>query len=452
MKLLRNWINFLKLKMNKLELEYRIKELMSEWVKLNNTQRINKIRYAGPKLDVEEYCNMLNAIFNDWWSGGKYTIETERLLAELSDRNKGLLTNSGSSGNLLLMAAAKELYFKDNDKILTLSCGFPTTVNPIIQTRLIPVFVDIDLDTFNLSPETLENALKKDNKIRGVFVANTLGFKSEINELLDISRRYNVLLFFDNCDAYGTKYNNRPIQAYGKASTFSFYVAHHITMGEGGGIVTNDDDLFNVMRGFRNWGKHCDSDSCCIRSENPEAFCPSTKYSNNSNLPHDHMVKYQFEWLGYNLKPLELQSAILYEQLKKLEIFTEIRKNNYGKLFDYFKNIPYFRTWKIDDDVSPFSFPLLINKNAPFIRKHLVDHYTRNKIECRMLFGGNLMKHPAYENKKEYWESIGKQKNADLVLNNFLMLGVSQILNEEDINKIIDITSKFIKQWETILN
>lgn len=433
--------------MDKFELECRIKGLMSEWVKLNNSQRIAKIRYAGPSLDVEEYNSMLDAIFNNWWSGGKYTIKAEQLLAELSNRNKGLLTNSGSSANLVLMEGAKELYFKDNDKILTLSCGFPTTVNPIIQTKLIPVFVDIDLDTLSLLPETLENALKADKKIKGVFVANTLGFVSQIKELLDISRKYNVVLFFDNCDAYGTRYNNRPVQAYGKASTFSFYVAHHVTMGEGGGIVTNDDDLFNVMRGFRNWGKYCDSDRCCVRSENPEIFCSVNRYSKNSSLPYDYMVKYQFEWLGYNLKPLELQSAILYEQLKKLNAFIKIRKDNYRKLFNCFKTIPYFKIWKIEDDVSPFSFPLLINENAPFIRKHLIDHYTRNKIECRMLFGGNLIKHPAYENKKGYWESIGKQKNADLILNNFLMLGVSQILNEEDMNKIIEITTKFIKQW-----
>lgn len=273
--------------MDKFELECRIKGLMSEWVKLNNSQRIAKIRYAGPSLDVEEYNSMLDAIFNNWWSGGKYTIKAEQLLAELSNRNKGLLTNSGSSANLVLMEGAKELYFKDNDKILTLSCGFPTTVNPIIQTKLIPVFVDIDLDTLSLLPETLENALKADKKIKGVFVANTLGFVSQIKELLDISRKYNVVLFFDNCDAYGTRYNNRPVQAYGKASTFSFYVAHHVTMGEGGGIVTNDDDLFNVMRGFRNWGKYCDSDRCCVRSENPEIFCSVNRYSKNSSLPYD---------------------------------------------------------------------------------------------------------------------------------------------------------------------
>lgn len=432
--------------MNKSELEYKIKELMCEWATLNNNEHTNKIRYAGPKLGTEEYSAMLDAIFNDWWSGGKYTIKAEESLSQISDRNKGLLFNSGSSANLILMTGAKELYFKDGDKILTLSCGFPTTVNPIIQNRLIPVFVDVDAN-LSLSPETLEDSLKKDKKIKGVFVAHTLGFKTQIKEILDIARKYNIQVFFDSCDAYGTKYNGRPIQAYGKASTLSFYVAHHSTMGEGGGIVTNDDELYTIMRGLRNWGKHCESDKCCIRSENPEVFCPTLKYSKNSNLPSDYMVKYQFEWLGYNLKPLELQSAILSEQLKKIDEFTLIRQQNYDKLYNYFKNIPHFKIWKIDEDVSPFSFPFLVNKNAPFTRKHLADHYTRNKIECRMLFGGNLMKHPAYENKKQYWESIGDHKNADLILNTFLMLGVSQILSEQDINKIIEITTEFLKQW-----
>jgi CDP-6-deoxy-D-xylo-4-hexulose-3-dehydrase len=415
---------------DRIDIEKQIKSLMGQWAVLKSQEHINKIRYSGPKLGSNEYMAMLDAIFNDWWSGGKFTIDAEKSLAELSDRNYGLLTNSGSAANLVLMAAAKELYFADGDKILTLSCGFPTTVNPIIQNRLIPVFVDIDLDSLNLSPETFENAIKKDNKIKGLFVAHTLGFKSKINEILDIARKYNIQVFFDNCDAYGTKYNGRPIQAYGKASTYSFYAAHHLTMGEGGGITTNDSDLFLVMRGIRNWGKHCESSQCCIRSINPEAFCPNTKLTNLSEL-----------------KPLELQSAILSEQLKKIDEFTAIRVRNYLKLLNYFKDNEYFKVWDIDSDVSPFSFPLIIKESAPFKRKHLIDHLNRNKIESRVLFGGNLMKHPAYSNNKQYWESIGTHDNADLILHNFLMLGVSQILCEEDIDKIILTITDFLKQW-----
>jgi CDP-4-dehydro-6-deoxyglucose reductase, E1 len=434
--------------MNKQGLENKIKKLMSEWVNLKNEHRIDKIRYSGPKLDVEEYDGVLDALFNDWWSGGKYTIKAEALLAEMSDRNYGLLAGSGSSANLIMMSAAKELYFKDNDKILTLSCGFPTTVNPIIQNRMIPVFVDIDINDLNLSPEVLENALKKDTKIKGVFIANTLGFKSKIKDIIEIGRKYNVQTFFDNCDSYASKYEGRPITAYGKASSYSFYVAHHITMGEGGGVTTNDEELYTIMRGFRNWGRYCESTQCCVRSVNPEAFCSNVKYTKNSVLPKDYLVMHQFEWLGYNLKPLELQSAMLYEQLKKLDAFTEIRKNNYNKLYEYFKNSEHFRTWKIDSDISPFAFPFLISEKAPFSRKHLIDHLTRHKIECRVLFGGNLMKHPAYEKKNQYWESIGDHKNADLILNNFLMLGVSQVLDENHIDKIIESIDLFLKQWK----
>ena len=434
--------------MKKSDIEKQIKILMSQWVIKNQQERVDKVRYAGPVLGEEEYEHMLSAIFNDWWSGGKFTLEAETKLAEVSQRNHGLLTNSGSASNLLLISAAKELYFKDGDKILTLSCGFPTTVNPIIQNGLIPIFVDISLDDLNLDPKVLEDALSKDNDIKGVFVAHTLGFKSRVDEILNIARKYNVLVFFDNCDAYGTKYKGKPIQSYGKASTYSFYVAHHITMGEGGGVTTNDIELHTTMRGMRNWGKHCGSPVCCIRAENPDCFCPTAKLTKDSELPSDYMVNYQFEWLGYNLKPLDLQAAILSKQLDRMEEFDKIRKENYNKLYSYFNNLPInFKTWEIDNETSPFSFPILLPENVKFKRKHLIDHMKRSKIETRVLFGGNLMKHPAYVNKKDKWESFGTHENADNIMNNFLMFGISQVNTKEDIDKIKNSMDEFIKQW-----
>jgi CDP-6-deoxy-D-xylo-4-hexulose-3-dehydrase len=437
--------------MSKVEIENEIKLLFSKWVNIKNEEDLGrkKIRYSGPVLGIDEYGNMLDAIFSDWWSAGKFTVEAEKKLAKISDRNYGLLCNAGSSANLLLMSAAKELYFKDGDKIITLSCGFPTTVNPIIQNRLIPVFLDIDLEDLNLNPELFEEAIKSDKKIKGLFVAHTLGFKSRINQILDIARKYNIHVFFDNCDSYGTFYHERPIQAYGKAATFSFYVAHHITMGEGGGIVTNDEELHATMRGFRNWGRYCSSPNCCIRSEHPELFCPINKLTKNCDLPSDYMVNYQFEYLGYNLKPLELQSAILIKQMDRIGEFSEIRKINYKKLLDYFKKSKYkFKTWDIDEDVSPFSFPFLIPDDAPFNRKHLVDFLKRNDIETRVLFGGNLMKHPAYQKNKHLWESFGTHHNANKITEKFLMIGVSQVNSEEHIETIINKIDEFIKQWQ----
>jgi len=434
--------------MKKSEIENTIKSLFKEWVREKDKNPVNKVRYAGPVLGEEEYSVMLDAIFNDWWSGGKFTLEAEQKLAAISNRNHGLLTNSGSSANLLLMAAAKELYFEDGDKILTLSCGFPTTVNPIITNRLTPVFVDIDLNDLNLSPEKLEDSLKRDKKIKGVFVAHTLGFKSKIREILDISRRYNCQVFFDCCDAYGTKYEGQPIQSYGKASSFSFYVAHHITMGEGGGLTTNDHDLFMAMRGIRNWGRYCASTNCCIRSERPELFCPKSKLTRDCGVPDDYIVNYQYEWLGYNLKPLDLQSAILTKQIDRMGEFDDTRRKNYKKLYNYFNTLDLnIKTWSIDEETSPFAFPILLGGDSKFQRKNLQDFLSRNGIETRLLFGGNLTKHPAYTKNKKYWESIGKQTNADNIMNNFLMLGVSQVNTEEHIDKVIDTLDQFWKLW-----
>ncbi len=435
--------------MSKRDIETQIKLLFDSWVDETNAEvaQQEKVRYAGPVLGREEYSNILDALFNNWWSGGSFTFDAEKSLAVMSDRNHGLLTNSGSSANLLLMEAAKELYFKEGDKILTLSCGFPTTVNPIISAGLVPVFVDLDLETLNLSPEVLDRALSKDKDIKGVFVAHTLGFKSDIDSLLTVVRKHGAELFFDCCDAYGTKYKGSPIQSYGKAASFSFYVAHHLTMGEGGGIVTNDSELLTTMRGFRNWGRYCGSHNCCIRSKNPSMFCPTTKLTKDCKLPSDYIVNYQYEWLGYNLKPLELQSAMLSAQIPKLEHFNDIRRRNYNKLLEYIKSTEIgIKTWEIDEETSPFAFPMLLEK-TPFSRKHLVDYLQRNNIETRMLFGGNLMRHPAYDKKKHLWEQFGTHTNSDNIAENFVMLGVSPVNDDDKIDTVIQAIDSFIKKW-----
>jgi CDP-6-deoxy-D-xylo-4-hexulose-3-dehydrase len=429
--------------LKKNDLEVLIKTLFTQWVELKKSDQIEKIQYAGPILDSTDYDNMLDAIFNDWWSGGSFTIKAEKKLAFLSNRNYGLLANSGSSSNLLLMAAAKELYFNEGDKIITLSCGFPTTVNPIIQNGLIPVFIDIDLETLGVSLNLLEDCIKSDKKIKGIFIAHTLGFKSNIEAILDLGRKYNLQIFFDCCDAYGTLYKGKPIQTYGKAATFSFYAAHHVTMGEGGGVVTNDADLHLAMRGFRNWGRYCSSMECCCRSLDKELMCSPHKLTTKCDLSNDYIVNYQYEWLGYNLKPLELQSAILLSQLDKLDQFNTIRKKNYTRLYRFFKNVDGVTTWSIDDEVSPFAFPMLLD-NKKYKRKHLMDFLNQNKIENRLLFGGNLMKHPAYTKCSDKWECFSAPHyNADRIMNDFLMLGVSPVITEVKMIKLIEKLTQF---------
>lgn len=430
--------------MTKQELEITIKSLMREWATLR--EKPSKIRYAGPDLGPDEYEALMDGMFSDWASGGSYTLSAERKLAAISNRNHGLLLNSGSSANLVAMSAARDLYFKDGDKILTLACGFPTTVSPIMYNRMLPVFVDIDLDTLNLSPEVFEETCKKEN-ISGLFVAHTLGFKSNINEILNIARKYNVKVFFDCCDAYGTTYNKLPIQHYGKCATFSFYVAHHISMFEGGGVVTNDDEFHEAMRGYRSWGRYCAADRCCIRAENPNLFCPTGKKTRNSELPSDYIVNYQYEWLGFNLKALEMQSAILIKQLDRLPDFNQKRKENYQNLLSFIQKYDIFKVWEIDSDVSPFAFPLIIKDNAPFTRKHFTDALTHAGIEHRLLFGGNLTKHPAFTNRSNWWKTSGTLNNSDLIMNKMVLLGVSQIITTEQIEKIKECIDSFMKRY-----
>jgi CDP-6-deoxy-D-xylo-4-hexulose-3-dehydrase len=429
-------------------LENSIKALFELWVEEKNKEKLKKIRYSGPSFGKEEYTGIMDAIFSDWWSGGKFTFKAEEKLAELSERNSALLTNSGSSANLILMGGAKELYFKDGDKILTLACGFPTTVNPIITNRLIPVFVDIDLEDLSLAPEIFEDAIKKDKKIKGLFIAHTLGFAGKINEILDIARKYNIQVFFDNCDAYACTYKGKPLPAYGKASSYSFYVAHHITMGEGGAVSTNDEDLHTVMKGLRSWGRYCACKQCCIRAELPNSFCPKNKFTKDADLPKDYIVNYQYEWLGYNLKPLDLQAAMLLAQIEKMPKFNDQRIKNYNKLLKYFKSLKFdFKLWDLQEGVSPFAFPIILPKDAPFTRKHLIDGMTRNGVETRLLFGGNLMRHPAYVNSSQYWEAMGKFDNSNLITDQFIMFGVSQVNDDEITDEMINKIDDFMNLW-----
>ena len=438
--------------MKVLEIESKIKELFGEWVEgKSKEQSSSKIRYSGPDLGREEYMSMLDAIFNNWWSGGKYTIKAENKLAEISNGKYGLLTNSGSSANLVMISAAKDLWWEDGDLIVTLSCGFPTTVNPIIQNRLVPLFVDISMDDLSLDPELLDKVLSEyAGRAKGVFIAHTLGFKGDVDGLLEVCDKHGVKLLFDCCDAYGTKHRGKPIQSYGEAATFSFYAAHHLTMGEGGGIVTNDDELFAAMRGIRSWGRYCASKNCCIRSVNPSAFCPIKKLTDDSSLPEDYIVNYQYEWLGYNLKPLDLQSAMLIEQMNKLEDFNERRRQNYALLYDCFSNSAVdYKLWSIDSDISPFAFPVVVPDEAPFQRKDLVNHLKKNHIESRLLFGGNLTRHPAYAKNKKYWEFYGdRHENADTITEKFVMLGCSHVNSVEQTKKIVEAVDEFHRDWE----
>ncbi len=431
--------------MQKSDIETQIRMLFELWSSHKDAPQ-EKVRYSGPLMGNEEYQSMLDVIFSGWASGGQKTLAAEQLLSEISQRNHALLVNSGSSACLAALCAASQLYFKPNDKILTLSCGFPTTVTSIINAGLRPVMCDLDLSDLGLNPTRLDEILSSDNEIKGVFYAHTLGFAGKVNDILDICRDHNVICGFDCCDAYGTYYDGKPVQSFGKFATFSFYSAHHITsFGHCGAVATNDSELHNVMRSITRWGRYCASNQCCIRSlpNCRDSFCPTTKLTPKCELPDDYDVNYQFEHLGYNLQTSELQAAVVLEQLKKLPTFDIIRRLNYTQLYDFMADeLPDWKTWELPHRCSPFSFPFLIPDGVR--RRDVVNQLRRSKIESRMVFGGELYKHPAFANNPKSWEKTPDQhKNAAIITEKALMVGVSQVLGENEIDRICECLSKF---------
>lgn len=413
----------------------QIKQLMGRWVRSKGVP--DKVRYAGPRLDEHEYEALLDALFDDWWSGGKYTLKAERKLAAQAHRRGALLVNSGSSANLLAVATAMELgWWQKGDHIATLSCGFPTTVAPLIQLGLVPVFVDIDLDTLAPDMDALEDAVLE-RGCAGAFVAHTLGWPSALERLHDLECTYpGFRVLYDCCDAYGTVVDAKPLPSWGRAATYSFYVAHHLTMGEGGALVSDDEEFLSVARSLRGWGRYCAAQNCCVRSEHPNKFCPEAPLTprDECGVPSDYMVNYQFERLGYNLKPLELQAAMLAVQIDRLPEFNGIRQRNYDHLWTTLAEGPW-RAWPRPIGVSPFAFPLLLDEGVN--RGKVLEHMRREGIEVRLLFGGNLTRHPAFE-RSDRWVGYNEpHTNADAIMDRMLMLGVSQVTTPSDVEDTI---------------
>lgn len=405
-----------------------------------------RINYAGRVYDEKEMINLVDASLDFWLTAGKYAQQFEKELAHFLGVNYCLLTNSGSSANLLAVSALTspklgERRLKPGDEVITTACGFPTTLNPIIQNNLIPVFVDVDLGTYNLQTDKIEKAISK--KTKAIFIAHTLGNPVNLKKILKIVRKYNLWFIEDNCDALGSKYEDKYTSTFGHLATFSFYPAHQITMGEGGAIVTNDPLLKKIVASFRDWGRDCwcdpGHDNTCGKRFNQQF----------GKLPFGYDHKYVYSHVGYNLKITDMQAAIGVAQLKKLPSFIRARKRNFDELYKFFKNYEqYFLLPKTEKNSQPcwFGFPLLAKKDAPFTRNEIVEYLEKNKIATRMLFGGNLTKQPAYENIK--YRVSNSLKNTDLIMNNLFWIGVYPGINKKMIYYIKKCFKKFLDFYE----
>lgn len=432
------------------------KEILNKIKKLYQTGKKHEvfipgktlISYAGRVYDEKELINLVDASLDFWLTAGRYAREFERKLAEFLGVKYCLLTNSGSSANLLAVSALtspllKERRLKPGDEVITTACGFPTTLNPILQNNLVPVFIDVELGTYNIDVSKLKKAISK--KTRAVFISHTLGNPADILEILKIVEKHNLWFIEDNCDALGSKYGGKYTGTFGHISTSSFYPPHMMTMGEGGAVLTNNPLLRKIIMSFRDWGRDC---WCETGHDNT---CKNRFSQQFGELPYGYDHKYVYSHIGYNLKVTDMQAAIGCAQLEKLPKFIKTRRKNFTTLCDYLeKHGKFFVLPKETRDAEPswFGFPILVKPDAPFSRADIVDYLERNKIATRMLFGGNLIKQPAYKDIK--YRVVGNLNNTDLVMNNLFWIGVYPGLTKEKIDYVKKIFKQFLVHYEKI--
>lgn len=380
------------------------------------------IPYAGRVYDEKEIISLVDSALDFWLTAGRYGNQFETEFAKFLDVRHCLLTNSGSSANLLAISALTspklgEKRLEPMDEVITVAAAFPTTVNPIIQNNLVPVFVDVDIGTYNIQADKIEDAIS--DKTKAIFLAHIIGNPFELKTVMQIAEKYDLWVIEDNCDALGSKYNGKYTGTFGHMSTFSFYPAHHMTMGEGGAVVTNDTQLKRLIESFRDWGRDCWCEPGCDNS------CGKRFGWQLGDLPFGYDHKYIYSHIGYNLKITDMQAAIGVEQLKKLPSFIEARKKNFNLLYDELKKYEkYFILPKTEPlaDPSWFGFLLTVREDAGFTKNDIVIYLENNQIATRMLFAGNITMHPSFKNIN--YRIYDKLSNTDYIMNNTFWIGV----------------------------
>lgn len=428
------------------EISNLVKEYYIEkFSKKSFTAGESAVRYAGRVFDEKELQSLVDSSLDFWLTSGRFSDEFEEMFCDFLDIEYSLLVNSGSSANLVAFMALTSPLLGDRrlrpgDEVISVAAGFPTTVNPIIQAGLTPVFVDVDLGTYNINIEQLKQAIGPDT--RAIFLAHTLGNPYDIDEILKLVKEHDLYFIEDCCDALGSEYKGSKLGTYGHISTCSFYPAHHITMGEGGCVMTNDDVLFRAARAMRDWGRDC----YCAGGENNT--CGKRFTGQYGTLPKGFDHKYVYSHIGYNLKVTDMQAAIGVEQLKKLPDFIKRRKENFDlwtKGFSNWSDLFILPEATEGGDPAWFAYPISVKEGAPFTRTELTDYLAGKKVETRNLFGGNLLRQPAYEGIK-HRVADGGLPNTDFIMNNTFFLGTYPGLTEDQINYVLSVIQDFISK------
>ena len=402
----------------------------------------SRVNYAGRVFDEKEMVNAVEASLDFWLTEGRYSEQFAEKIAEFLGVEHVLLTNSGSSANLLAFSALTseklgDKRLKPGNEVISVAAGFPATVIPIIQYGLIPVFVDVDIPTYNINIEMMRKAITP--KTRCIFIAHTLGNPFNIDAVMQLAKEHDLWVIEDNCDAFGSEYKGKKTGTFGHLSTISFYPAHHITTGEGGAICTNDPQLAQLVRAFCDWGRDC----YCAGGENNT--CGKRFSQQFGNLPFGFDHKYVYSEIGYNFKMTDIQAAIGAAQMDKLPEFCEKRKTNFNEWTHIFSKYPdYFILPKATEGADPawFAFIVTIKENAPFKRDELTGHLNAKLIETRNLFAGNITKQPGFINKN--WHIADNLNNTDYIMNNTFFLGTYPGLTREMFDYAEGIIDDFI--------
>jgi len=447
---------------NNLELEEKLKQQAIEAAvkyyevkhkKEKNFTPGDRISYGGRVFDEKEIINLIDSSLDFWLTTGKYAEKFEKDFAEFLGVKHCSLTNSGSSANLLAFMALTshklgDRRIKKGDEVISVAAAFPTTVAPIIQYGAIPVFVDVTLPTYNIDVTKLETALSE--KTKAVMIAHTLGNPFDLQAVKDFCDKHNLWLIEDNCDALGTKYlyngEWKSSGTIGHIGTSSFYPPHHMTMGEGGAVYTNDTQLKRLVESFRDWGRDC----WCPSGKDDTCKHRFTQQFGELPVGYDH--KYVYSHLGYNLKVTDMQAAIGCAQMGKMSAFIEARRKNWSMLREGLNNLQdvlILPEPTENSEPSWFGFLLTVKEDAGFTRDELVGYLEENKIQTRMLFAGNLLKHPCFNEMRatgEGYRVVGELTNTDVIMNRTFWIGVYPGMNEDMVQYMISKIREFVRK------
>ena len=427
------------------ELRARILELTrqyyeEQWPKTEFDPTTMPVPVSGKVFDAHELELLVDASLDFWLTTGRYATQFEKAFARWFGIRHCLLVNSGSSANLLALTALTSPKLgvdrlRPGDEVITAAAGFPTTVNPIIQNGMVPVFVDSHIPTYNVDPAQLESAIGP--RTRAIMVAHTLGNPFDLGEVMRLAERHDLWVIEDTCDATGATYAGKKVGTFGDIATVSFYPAHHITMGEGGAVLTGTPRLKVLLESFRDWGRDCwcepGKDNTCGKRYD---WCLGS-------LPCGYDHKYTYSHIGYNLKLSDMQAAVGVAQLGKLDGFIDVRRQNFQYLYQALEQFSEFLILPEatpNSDPSWFGFPITVRPGCPVTRTELVRHLESRRVATRLLFAGNLVRQPAYEEAR--YRVHGELTNADVITHGTFWVGLYPGLGPRHLDHIVDVIAE----------